>query len=150
MKRKIFLISPVRMIDTETYDAISAYVAKLEVEGAKVYWPYRDTDQTDPHGWTICTRNRSAILDADEIHVWYHFWHDKDHASVGSIFDFGMIFALIGVGWCKKVVIANPEAVTLQARKDFRNVLVKAQEEMEEFFALREMIHKSARHPSDL
>ena len=144
MKRKVFLISPVRNIAPETLEALGSYVAKLESEGVEVYWPYRDTDQTDPHGWTICCRNRSAILDANEIHIWY------DAKSTGSSFDNGMVFALLGVGWTKKVVIANPEAVKPTPHKSFENVLLKLQEETEKLCAMREDIRKSARHPSDL
>lgn len=139
MKRKIFLICPVRAFllpdgrpkadelltpeERAEKAAIEAYVANLEVGGAEVYFPARDTDQTDPHGWTICCRNRSAIMDANEIHVWY------DAASTGSKFDLGMVFALLGIGWLKKVVIANPEAVKLTPRKSFENVLLKLAEE---------------------
>lgn len=144
MKRRVFLISPVRNIAQETLEALGSYVAKLESEGVEVYWPYRDTDQTDPHGWTICCRNRSAILDANEIHIWY------DKTSSGSIFDCGMVFALLGIGWTKKVVIANPEAVKPTPHKSFENVLLKMQDEAEKYFALCESIRKSARHPSDL
>lgn len=122
MGRSIFLICPVRNSSPETQKAIAAYVEKLEAEGAKVYWPARDTDQTDPHGWTICCRNRLAILGADEIHVWY------EAASDGSKFDFGMVFGLLGVGWTKKVIIANPEAVKSTPHKSFENVLLKLQE----------------------
>lgn len=143
-KRKVFLICPVRNSSPETQKAIEAYVAKLEAEGAEVYWPARDTDQTDPHGWTICCRNRSAILDATEIHVWY------DAASTGSKFDLGMVFALLGIGWVKRVVIANPEAVKSTPHKSFENVLLKLQDEAKKYFALHESIRKSARHPSDL
>lgn len=101
--------------------AIVAYVAKLESEGAKVYWPMRDTDQTDPHGWDICSKNFLAILGADEIHVWY------DPASTG--FDLGIVFALFRIGFFKwKVIIANPEGVHPTTLKSFDNVLLKLQE----------------------
>ena len=144
MKRRAFLISPVRNIAPETLEALRSYVNKLESEGVEVYWPYRDTDQTDPHGWTICSHNRSAILDANEIHIWY------DKTSSGSIFDAGMVFALLGIGWVKKVVIANPDAVKPTPHKSFENVLLKLQEETEKLCALHDSIRKSARHPSDL
>lgn len=122
MGRKIFLICPVRGSSLETQQRIAEYVARLETEGAEVYWPARDTDQTDCHGWAICSRNRSVILDATEIHVWY------DASSSGSKFDLGMVFVLLGIGWTKKVVIANPEAVKPTPHKSFENVLLKMQE----------------------
>ncbi|MFY9462493.1 MAG: hypothetical protein WAP51_04825 [Candidatus Sungiibacteriota bacterium] len=128
-KRKGFLICPVRNSDPETQKAIAAYVEKQEAEGVEMYWPARDTDQTDPHGWTICSRNRSAILDANEIHIWY------DAASTGSKFDLGMVFVLLGIGWTKKVVIANPEAVKPTPHKSFENVLLKMQEMMDSYSA---------------
>lgn len=144
MKRKIFLICPVRNSSPETQRAIEAYVATLETEAAEVYWPARDTDQTDPHSWTICSRNRSAILDANEIHIWY------DAASTGSKFDLGMVFVLLGIGWAKKVVIANPEAVKATPTKSFENVLLKMQEETEKYSAPAEPIRPSARDPYGL
>ena len=144
MKRRIFLICPVRGIDPETKQAIAGYVRQIEAEDVEVYWPARDTDQTDQHGWTICTRNRSAILDANEIHIWY------DPKSIGSVFDIGMVFALFGVGWVKKVVIANPDAVQPTPGKSFENVLLKLRDETEQYFALRDSIRKSAKHPSEL
>lgn len=61
-----------------------------------------------------------------------------------------MVFALLGVGWVKKVVIANPEAVKAKPYKSFENVLLRLQEETGKYFALRESIRKNARHPSDL
>ncbi len=143
-KRRGFLICPIRNSNPETQKAIAAYVEKQEADGVEMYWPARDTDQTDPHGWTICCRNRSAILDAGEIHVWY------DAASTGSKFDLGMVFVLLVIGWAKRVVIANPEEVKPTPHKSFENVLLKMQDEAEKYFALHESIRKSARHPSDL
>lgn len=144
MKRLGFLVCPVRNSNPETQKAIAAYVEKQEADGVEMYWPARDTDQTDPVGWMICCRNRSAILDANEIHVWY------DAASTGSKFDLGMVFVLLGIGWTKKVVIANSEAVKSTPHKSFENVLLKMQDESEKYFALCDAIRKSARHPSDL
>jgi len=143
-KRRGFLICPVRNSNPETQKAIAAYVEKQETDGVEMYWPARDTDQTDSHGWTICCHNRLAILDANEIHVWY------DAASSGSEFDLGMLFAFFGLGWAKRVVISNPEAVKSTPYKSFENVLLKMRDEMEKHFALYDAVRKSATHPFDL
>lgn len=67
----LYYTRSLRILDAEAQKAIEAYVKKQEADGVEMYWPARDTDQTDPHGLTICTDNRSAILNADEIHIWY-------------------------------------------------------------------------------
>lgn len=40
--------------EREEKAAVEAYVMKGEGEGIEFYWPSRDTDQTDLHGWDIC------------------------------------------------------------------------------------------------
>ena len=62
-------------------------VAELE-QIYDVYWPPRDTDQSDPIGLEICKANREAIEQADVVHI---IWDGK---STGSLFDLGMVFAL--------------------------------------------------------
>jgi len=84
----IFLISPVRDITEEDMDNVKEYVTKMEKEGNVVYWPIRDTDQTDPIGIGICASNARAMRSADEIHIWF------SRTSLGSIFDLGMFFML--------------------------------------------------------
>lgn len=139
MARKIFLISPVRVFllpdgrpkpdalltpeEKRKKSAIASYVANFETEGCEVYWPYRDTPQTDLRGWDICSKNFAAILWADEIHVWFA------PDSEGLKFDLGMVFALFRIGFLKKIVIANPEAVSPLSRKGLEDVLLKMQEE---------------------
>jgi len=122
-KKTAFLICPVRMFmkpDDELADgereemaAIVDYNAKLERNGYKAYWPYRDTNQEDPVGLRICTDNLRAIKKCDEVHVWWN----KD--SMGSHFDFGMAFALK-----KKIILANPSLVERTGEKSFSNVLL--------------------------
>lgn len=117
-KTKIFLISPVRLSSDEINVKISGYVKKLEVAGDTVHWPIRDTKQDDPTGGTtICRTNCQAILDADEIHIWY------DEMSNGSKFDMGAVFMLVEMlGVKKKVVIANEKEVVDNAKKSFFKV----------------------------
>lgn len=91
---------------------IAEYVASLEGEGHKVYWPKRDTEQNDPTGgYQICLANSRAISEADEVHVWYN------EDSGGSKFDIGVAFALD-----KQVVIANKDYVC-RKKKSFYKVL---------------------------
>lgn len=115
---KVFLISPVRLSSDEINARISAYVKQLEVTGAQVHWPIRDTKQDDPTGGlTICRTNCQAILDADEIHIWY------DETSNGSKFDMGAVFMLVEMlGAKKKVVIANENEVIDNTQKSFFKV----------------------------
>lgn len=111
---KIFLICPVRGITDEEKLAIEKYVLDLEAAGNQVHWPLRDTDQNDPVGWRICQANRQAIKNADEVHIW---WNGK---SQGSLFDFGMAFALK-----KKIVLVNLNSVQRTPQKSFNNVLLE-------------------------
>ncbi len=115
---KIFLICPVRWITETERVQIAEYVAALEAEGRQVHWPVRDTDQSDPVGLRICETNRAKIEEAGAVHVWYN------DASQGSIFDFGMVFALR-----KKLVIANSWAVVRTPHKSFGNVLLAYSEQ---------------------
>lgn len=101
-KKKIFLIGPVRGADDVLQSLLDVYVMKLESLGYKVHYPTRDTEQNDPSGgYEICKTNFKAILDADEVHIWY------DESSNGSKFDMGGLFMLHVLGIRKKVVIVN-------------------------------------------
>jgi len=82
-----FLICPVRNVDYKTQNRIRDVVEKLESQGHSVYWPSRDTDQTDPVGVDICESNRLAILESDVVAIYY------DSKSQGSTFDIGIAFA---------------------------------------------------------
>lgn len=100
---KIFLICPVANISPELNGKIGKYVNSLENAGHKVHWPFRDTNQNDfIGGYNICKTNFKAILEADEIHIWY------DEASSGSKFDMGGVFMLTEIlGYKKRVIIVN-------------------------------------------
>lgn len=117
MRKKIFLICPVRKVTKKETTKISQYVTGLEIAGNEVYWPYRDTDQADKVGLRICSDNISAMEQADEI----HFWWKK--GSEGSICDLGATLALLLFMGDKKIVIANPENVWPTESKSFMNVL---------------------------
>lgn len=81
---RAFLICPVRGHDMQETEQV---VESLERAGYEVYWPHRDTDQTDTVGLDICKANRAAILKADVVFV---VW---DGESKGCLFDLGMAFA---------------------------------------------------------
>jgi nucleoside 2-deoxyribosyltransferase len=107
---KIFIICPVRNVSPEENTQINNYVNSLENQGYQVYWPYRDTDQSDNIGYSICTDNRKAIDESDEIHVWFN------SNSSGTLFDLGMAWALQ-----KKLVLINQVEIT--ESKSFANVI---------------------------
>ncbi|MCK5610379.1 hypothetical protein KAR91_51375 [Candidatus Pacearchaeota archaeon] len=102
-----FLICPVRGVDPKETESI---VKDLEDNGTKVHWPPRDTNQDDPIGFDICTQNKQAIKDADEVHV---VWDEK---SQGCLFDLGMAFSMD-----KKINIVDiPEGTS---QKSFQNMM---------------------------
>ena len=111
--KRIFLICPVRNATPEQRNGIEAYINQQERMGNEVYYPARDTNQIDSTGgWRICSDNKCAICNADEVHI---FWDDK---SVGSIFDLGVAFALD-----KKLIVVNPESIDTSNTKSFHNVI---------------------------
>ncbi len=112
---KVFLICPVRDAPEEVQEILDSYVSRLESEGYVVHYPPRDTNQVDPEGGiNICMQNTSAIIEADEVHV---YW---DKTSGGSKFDLGATFALR-----KPLFIANPDDLEPTKDKSFVNVLLK-------------------------
>ncbi len=116
-KRKIFLICPVRNMTEEERKKMEQYIKNLEKQGHKIHWPPRDTNQDDPIGLRICTDNARAIIEADEIHVW---WNPD---SKGSLFDLGMAF-MLDVLRGKKIILANPENIDKTDSKSFNKVLL--------------------------
>ena len=110
---KVFIICPVRNASEEQKKQIADYIARKEHEGTSVYYPARDTDQTDTIGIKICDKNAWAIGMADEVHV---FW---DKNSNGSLFDLGIAWALR-----KPIVIINADEVSEERGKSFQNVLL--------------------------
>lgn len=113
---RVFLICPVRNVTPEETDQITAYVADLEADGVEVYWPARDTDQTDTVGLDICRDNIRAIERAHAVHVWY------SASSTGGLFDLGAAMALH-----KPIRLVNRIDTESQRTegKSFVNVLLK-------------------------
>jgi nucleoside 2-deoxyribosyltransferase len=87
-KMNIYLCCPVRGIDPEYRKAIEDQVKRLEDKGITVYYPARDTNQSDDTGYGICIDNLAAIRQAKMVYV---IWDGK---SQGVLFDLGMAFAL--------------------------------------------------------
>lgn len=81
----IYVVCPVRLGISKQ---ATEYVAQLEAEGHKVFYPPRDVDQDDPIGFFICKSERTAIERANRIDILY------DARSQGQHFDLGMAFAL--------------------------------------------------------
>ena len=110
-KKRIFLVCPVREVETEMNVKIGEYVEKLRKKGYLVHWPYHDTNQDDPVGTRILLDNVKAIFESDEV----HFWFDKN--SAGSHFDLGVTFTLLCLGYKKKIVFANRKSVKIEKGK---------------------------------
>lgn len=96
----------VTIIGSSQYiDMMLSYKRKLENQGHKVFIPAFDVNP-ELDELEICKCNRDLISMADEIHI---IW---DNRSVGTIFDFGMAFALK-----KKIKLVYIE------KKTFENVM---------------------------
>lgn len=83
-------------------ERIKEYGKKLEEEGHEVAYPLFDSIYANE--LELITENRARIEWADEVHV---LW---DGRSYGSIFDFGMVFAL-----------RKPMKVVYISSRDIRN-----------------------------
>ena len=111
MSKKIFIICSVRNATDMYRHQLEGYAKLLEKNGCIVHLPHRDTDQNGT-GLQICTENANAILDADEVHIFY------DSRSQGTHFDMGVTFALR-----KKIVIVENEFV--EEGKNFPRMLTE-------------------------
>ena len=114
LEKKIFMICPVREADEEEKAFLQDYISNLEQEGHKVHYPPRDTNQDDPIGYYICRENRQAILDADEVHIYF------TPKSKGTLFDIGMAFMME-----KPIVLVNIDKIEKTPHKSFPNVLIE-------------------------
>jgi hypothetical protein len=124
---KIFLISPVARITDVERAEIEKYVAGLESKGCRVHLPIRDTNQVDETGGhRICEDNLRAIVDANEVHIWYN------ETSGGSKFDMGMVFVLMRMEEIvpnhvafppKRIVIANRDLAFALDEKNAKSFL---------------------------
>ncbi len=113
MKRKVYLICPVRNCGEEVQKQLEDYVLDLEANNYVVHFPPRDVKQ-DQTGFGICNAHRSAMADCDEV----HFWWDKE--SKGSHFDFGMAFMLEHF---KPVIYVQADEIEETPHKSYSNVI---------------------------
>lgn len=84
-QKKVFVICPVRIADKATRKKLEQYKQYLESQGYIVHLPHLDTDQ-QASLYAICMQNMQAILEADEIHIFFV------PESYGSHFDLGVTF----------------------------------------------------------
>jgi hypothetical protein len=111
----VFLICPVRNATDEQKQKMKDYIFELESTGKTVYYPDRDTDQTDDGiGFRICADNKNAINNSKEVHI---FW---DKNSQGSLFDLGMAFALR-----KPLTLVNISGIEITSNKSFSNMVLE-------------------------
>lgn len=85
INKSIYIVCSVRGMDDEYRKKLELYVSELESNGHKVYLPHRDTPQ-EKTVFTICKINGNAIINADEIHLFYN------PKSQGTHFDLGIAF----------------------------------------------------------
>jgi len=88
MKTKVYVICAVRNASEAEVALIRHDVKELREQGHAVHFPPDDVDQNDPTGQRICEEHLQAMLESDEVHV---YW---DVDSKGSHFDLGMAYAL--------------------------------------------------------
>ena len=101
----------ITIIGTTSYQSLmSAHRFKLESSGHEVSLPAFDS-HPNLDGFGVCRYNRDLILNSDEVHL---FW---DQRSMGTVFDFGMCFAL-----------GKPVKIIYMEQKTFRGVMEKYQE----------------------
>jgi hypothetical protein len=114
---KIYLICPVRNINEEMKEQIDGYVAEMESQGHFVHYPPRDVDQSDPVGDNIITKHRFAMLQSDEVHIFF------DPDSKGSCFDLGMFWMMKWYNPDLKLKCIN--TIEKSVGKSFENVILK-------------------------
>jgi len=86
LEKKVFMICPVRNLTPQEDSYLKGYIGGLEDKGYTVHYPPRDTNQNDPIGLNICTENKQAIINSDEVQIYYN------PTSTGTVFDLGMTF----------------------------------------------------------
>lgn len=116
---KIFIICSVRGMDEQYREKLENYVSSLEKKGHKVHLPHRDTNQ-EASGFDICHDNRLAIIEADEVHVFYN------SKSQGTHFDMGVAFA-----YAKPIVVVENEKYG--KGKSYPRMLVEWEEKLKKY-----------------
>lgn len=87
MKKKIFIICPVRIASERDIQILNDYTKFLELDGHEVHLPHRNTNQKGT-SLEINLQNMNAIKASDEVHIFYN------NKSQGIHFDIGVAFCL--------------------------------------------------------
>jgi len=116
--KKAYMACPVRNVSKEEKKKIDEYVESLENNGYVVHYPHRDVDQTQT-GMKILSAHRYAILQSDEMHIWW------DNSSEGSHFDLGMVFMLNLVCTESKIKIVIANKIEKTSHKSFENFIIE-------------------------
>jgi len=122
LEKRIYIICPVRQMTPESKTFMDNYVSKLEANGHKCHYPPRDVDQTDPNGINICSSHRDSLKEDNEVHA---YWSKK---SEGSVFDFGMLFALN-----KPLFLINEKDTEPDPHKSYTNVVLEYAKRWQEY-----------------
>jgi len=97
----------IAIIGTHCYiDKMIKHKEELKKEGNEVRLPILDNHPANHKEIDICLNNFLHIKWADEVHL---FW---DQRSIGTMFDFGMVFAL-----------RKPLKIIYMESKTFKNLL---------------------------
>lgn len=97
--KKAFIICTIRGASEEYLNNLENYATHLEAVGYQVHLPHKHTNQK-AKGFDICSQNKEAISNCDEVHVFYN------SKSQGTHFDLGMAFAMN-----KPIVIVENEEI---------------------------------------
>ncbi len=115
-----FLICTVRGADDKDKKFLEDYVSKAESDGKKIYYPARDTNQTDSSGgYQICLDNCDGMLSSRIVSI---YWTEK---SEGTRFDFGEAFLLHKTAG-KKIKLINRSDVERIVEKQKQNKIGKS------------------------
>lgn len=86
LEKRVSIICPVTNSNSEEEQRILRYMDFLQTNNYRVHYPKMHTPQNYRFGYQICTTNKEAIKNSDEVHIYY------SPTSTGSIFDVGMAF----------------------------------------------------------
>ena len=121
-KYKFNVIGPVRNSNPTQIKKIQEWVDMMECLEYSCYWSYRDTDQS-MDGLSICKANRAAMLESENVAIYY------DTNSVGSHFDMGMLLMMTEIRPVGLVIINEYELVRTPY-KSFINTLLDLSQEL--------------------
>jgi hypothetical protein len=110
----IFLISSINNLTARERYLIELYIAEREHAGHQVRWSVRDYKEDNHSELRIAREKRSAIKQADAIHIWY------SPESKEVVFDLAMT-----VGKKKELHLANPDEFASTTKTDYLSRLIQ-------------------------